>query len=213
MSHYLFRSINHLTKYNKGSEKKKSVCPCLMTLSSHLYIVSSRLLLFFSLSLYCIYVFNVRRIVVDFFLRFYSVMISHQLQSAPITGYYDYLSRIHYRVNVTPHEETDSEQTMTETTTATSPVVASAVDDGNTVSATDSSSADNLEQQSLNLNDKEVTIWSSAEVQQWIEEQCQKFELKQATTEKFQMNGTVDIVLKSCAHYLIEDLLFIYVKL
>jgi len=136
-------------------------------------------------------------------------MISHQLQSAPITGYYDYLSRIRHRINVTPHEETDSEQTMTQTTTATSPVLTSAMDDGNTVSATDSSSADNLQQQSLNLNDKEVTIWSSAEVQQWIEEQCQKFELKQATTEKFQLNGTVHIVLESCAHYLIGHLLFI----
>jgi glutamyl/glutaminyl-tRNA synthetase len=136
-------------------------------------------------------------------------MISHQSQSTPITGYFEYLSRIRQRVNVTPYEAADSEETTTTTTTITSPSVALVMDNDNTVSATDSSPADNLEQQIVNVLDKDTTKWSSAEVQQWIEEQCEKFELKKAIAEKFQLNGTIHIVLKSCVDYFIEHLLFI----
>jgi hypothetical protein len=134
-------------------------------------------------------------------------MISQQLQPTPITGYFEYLSRIRHRVNVAPHEAADSEETMT-TSTIISPPVDSVMDNDNTVSATDSPSADNLEQKPLNILDKDVTKWSSAEVQQWVEEQCEKFELKKAITEKFQLNGTIHILLKSCAVYFIEHLHF-----
>jgi hypothetical protein len=133
-------------------------------------------------------------VIGGFFLRFYPAMISHQLPSSPITGYFEYLSRIRQRVNVAPREATDSEEIMTETTTQTTTITpppdASVMNNDNT----DSSSADNLQQQPLNINDKDATKWSSAEVQKWVEEQCQKFELKKATTEKFQMNGTIDDV-------------------
>jgi hypothetical protein len=128
-------------------------------------------------------------------------MISHRLQSAPISGYYEYLSRIRHRVNVASHEGTDNEETMTQTTA--SPSIGSVMDNDNTVpSAMDSFSADNSPKQSADLNNKDVTQWSSAEVQHWVEEQCQKFELKKATTEKFQMNGIVG------TFYITECLLF-----
>lgn len=131
-------------------------------------------------------------------------MISHRLQSAPITGYHEYLSRIRHRVNVASHEGADNEEIMTQTTTTTaSPSVASVMDDDNTASATNSFSADNSQEQSADLNSKDVTQWSSAEVQHWVEEQCQKFELKKATTEKFQMNGIID------TYYITECLRFI----
>jgi glutamyl/glutaminyl-tRNA synthetase len=77
------------------------------------------------------------------------------------------------------------------------------MDDDNTASATNSFSADNSQEQSADLNSKDVTQWSSAEVQHWVEEQCQKFELKKATTEKFQMNGIID------TYYITECLRFI----
>jgi hypothetical protein len=125
------------------------------------------------------------------------MMISHQLQSTPIRGYYEYLSQIRCRVNVAPHDRADSEETVTQTTTTSLPV-ATVMDDGSRVSTTNSSSAENLQQQSVNLNDKDVTEWSSTDVQHWIEEQCQKFELKKATTEKFQMNGTVHNIQTIC---------------
>jgi hypothetical protein len=121
-------------------------------------------------------------------------MIHHQSQSTPIRGYYEYLSRIRHRVNVAPYEGSASEETITQTTTNTSPSIISVMDNDNTVSATNSTSVEDLQEQSLNLNKKDVTKWSSVEVQHWIEEQCQKFELKKATTEKFQLNGTVHII-------------------
>lgn len=147
----------------------------------------------FSLSplfVYCICVFNISHIVVGF----YPAMISHQLHSTHITGYYEYLSRIRQRVNVAPHEASDNEDTTSQTTLITSPSVALVMNNDNTASVNNSSNGDNLQQQSASFIDKDVTKWSSNEVYQWVEEQCQKFELKKATTEKFQMNGTTCIL-------------------
>ena len=117
-------------------------------------------------------------------------MISHRLQSAPVTGYYQYLSQIRHRVNVTPNERTDSEETMTKTASTTLSVDV-ATDSSNEEFATNSSSVNNVQQTASNLKDNDVTKWSSTDVQHWIEEQCQKFELKKTTAEKFQMNGKI----------------------
>ncbi|CAF3142087.1 unnamed protein product [Rotaria socialis] len=126
-------------------------------------------------------------------------MISHRLQSAPITGYYQYLSQSRHRVNVAPYTGADSKEattksTTTITTTTASPV-AEVMNDHSRISAIDSSSIDNIQQSLSNLRDKDVTKWSSIDVQQWIEEQCQQFELKKATKEKFQMNGQALVLL------------------
>ena len=115
-------------------------------------------------------------------------MISQRLQSAPISGYYEYLSRIRQRVNVASHEETDNEETMTQT---------------NALVMNNDNIADDSNKQFVDLTNKDVTQWSSAEVKHWVEEQCQKFELKKATSEKFQMNGMMNI------YYIIECLFFI----
>lgn len=39
------------------------------------------------------------------------------------------------------------------------------------------------------INSKEVSKWTSTDVQHWIKQQSKKFELKKATAEKFEMNG------------------------
>ncbi|CAF3871882.1 unnamed protein product, partial [Rotaria magnacalcarata] len=120
-------------------------------------------------------------------------MISHRLQSAPITGYYQYLSQSRHRVNVAPYTRADSKETTTKTTititTTTASPVAEVMNDNSRISAIDSSSIDTIQQSLSHIRDKDVPKWSSIDVQQWIEEQCQQFELKKATKEKFQMNG------------------------
>jgi len=122
-------------------------------------------------------------------------MISHQLRSVPVTGYYEHISPIRHRTNVTPNEQTDSEETLTRTTTNTLRCVATVMENGYRASLIKSLSADNLQRHSANLNDKDVTKWTSSDVQYWLEEQCRKFELKKATTEKFQMNGTINNIV------------------
>jgi len=107
-------------------------------------------------------------------------MISHRMQTTPITGYYEYLSRNRHRVSVSLNEES-----MTETTNTNSSNVTQLVDE--TVASV---SNDNVQI----VSNKDVTEWSSIELQHWIEEQCQKFVLKKATTEKFQLNGTIRIL-------------------
>lgn len=117
-------------------------------------------------------------------------MISRRLSSAPVSGYYEYLSRVRHRVNVTPYEGGESETIMTQTTSArASPSVSSTVDNDTITPGTDSLTTENASEKPVHLDEKNVTEWSSAEVKHWIEEQCQKFELKKATTEKFEMNG------------------------
>ena len=120
-------------------------------------------------------------------------MINHLIQPTPISGYYEYLSQIRHRVSVTPHEETNNEKIMaqTTTTTTTSPSIAEGMNNHDNGFATNVISSDNSQLLSSNLNDKDVTKWSSVDVQRWIDEQCKTFELKRATTEKFQMNGRI----------------------
>ena len=123
-------------------------------------------------------------------------MISRRLSSAPVSGYYEYLSRVRHRVNVTPYEGGESEASMTQTAPSrASPSVSSTVDNDNIDPVTDSSTAENSSEKPVDLNERTVTQWSSAEVKHWIEEQCQKFELKKATTEKFQMNGKLSSLI------------------
>lgn len=114
-------------------------------------------------------------------------MISHRLQSVPITGYYQYFSQNRHRVNITPFKGSDSKETMTATTAT--PSVSEVMNDSNRPSATSFSTAENTQESSSDFKDKDVTKWTSIEVQTWVEEQCKQFELKKATTEKFQMNG------------------------
>lgn len=142
----------------------------------------------FSLSLspifvpYCIYVSNILHIA-SRFLSLYPLMISHRLQSIPITGYYEYLSHHRQRVNVARGEESMTEpETTINSNSSTAP---SDINDDNAVSVVETT---------VQQEKKEVTEWSSAEVQHWIEEQCQKFELKKATTEKFQLNGSIHLI-------------------
>ena len=118
-------------------------------------------------------------------------MISRRLQSVPVSGYYEYLSRVRHRVNVTPYEGGENEAIMTQTAAATtaSSSVNSTVDHDNNAPETNSFSVENSSEIPVDLSEKNITEWSSAEVKHWIEEQCRKFELKKATTEKFQMNG------------------------
>ncbi|CAF4184912.1 unnamed protein product, partial [Adineta steineri] len=120
-------------------------------------------------------------------------MISHRLRSLPVTGYYEYLSQTRFRVNVTPNEGIDSEETPIKNTPH---CVSMLMENGNNKpSLIKSSSLDNVQHQLSNLNDKDVTKWSSTEVQRWVEDQCRKFELTKATTEKFQMNGQALVLL------------------
>ena len=118
-------------------------------------------------------------------------MISRRLQSVPVSGYYEYLSRVRHRVNVTPYEGGENEAIMTQTAAATtaSSSVNSTLDHDNNAPETNSFSVENSSEIPVDLSEKNITEWSSAEVKHWIEEQCRKFELKKATTEKFQMNG------------------------
>jgi thiol:disulfide interchange protein len=117
-------------------------------------------------------------------------MISHRLRSLPVNGYYEYLSQNRCRVNVTPNEAAVSEETPKRTTTHHS--VATVMENGTKTALVKSSSADNVPHQLSEINTKDVTKWSSTDVQHWIEDQCRKFELTKATTAKFQMNGRVD---------------------
>ena len=58
--------------------------------------------------------------------------------------------------------------------------------------ASTSANDESNEKRMSTVETTDVTKWSSADVLRWIEEQSQKFELKKATTEKFQMNGNND---------------------
>lgn len=109
-------------------------------------------------------------------------MISHRLRSLPVNGYYEYLSQVRYRVNVTPNEAVDNEEIIKPTTI---------MENGSKSSIIKSTSADNTSQQLPAISNKDVTKWSSTDVQNWVEDQCRKFELTKTTSEKFQMNGIV----------------------
>ena len=75
-------------------------------------------------------------------------------------------------------------------TTATSTPLGTAMGNGNKKGVSNSLSVGDIDKHpSRTLDRKEVIKWSSAEVQQWVKEQCRKFELKKATAEKFEMNG------------------------
>lgn len=79
---------------------------------------------------------------------------------------------------------------MTHATTTTSTSTATAMGNGNKKHILNSLSAGDLQKQPSKLLDqKDVAKWSSAEVKQWIKDQCKNFELKKATIEKFEMNG------------------------
>lgn len=147
--------------------------------------------LLFSLSLFVYYIYIVNILptsVGDYFA--YLIMINRRLQSAPVSGYYEYLSRIRHRVNVTPYEGGETEGVMTQTPASTaSPSVSSTVDTDENNAGANSFPVENSSENPVDFNEKNITEWSSAEVKHWIEEQCRKFELKRATTEKFQMNG------------------------
>jgi hypothetical protein len=141
-------------------------------------------------------------------------MINYRSQPTPISGYYEYLSQFRHRVNVTPHEDDNNEETIAQTTktttAATSPAVAAVMDNYDNISATNSLVLDYSQQLPSNLYDNDVTNWSSTDVQRWIEEQCQKFELKRATIEKFQMNGMIHhIVTKYSPFYLGQGLVLL----
>lgn len=116
-------------------------------------------------------------------------MINGRFQPKAITGYYEYLSTHRLRVDVAPHQKRGDEESMKKasptTTNAENPSQAAAIVEDN-------------EKQLASLENKDVTKWSSADVHRWVEEQCQKFELKKATTEKFQMNGKFFQVIDRC---------------
>lgn len=118
-------------------------------------------------------------------------MINHRLRSLPVSGYYEYLSPSRCRVSVTPNEADETEQTPTQTTGSQQYCVATLMENANKTSLVKSSSADNVPHQLTEINTKDVTKWSSTDVQRWVEDQCRKFELTKATSEKFQMNGNV----------------------
>ena len=79
---------------------------------------------------------------------------------------------------------------MTHTTTNTSTSDPIVMGSANKKLPTNSFSSDDLFKHSSKLTDeKDVTKWSSGDVQHWIKQQCKKFELKKATAEKFELNG------------------------
>jgi hypothetical protein len=106
-------------------------------------------------------------------------MINGRSQSTGISGYYEYLSQLRHRVNVTPHDEESIAKTNPTTT----------MEDDHSAAVSNSPPGENLETSTSNSESKDVTNWSSVDVQQWVEAQSQKYELKKATSEKFQMNG------------------------
>lgn len=110
-------------------------------------------------------------------------MTNGRLQSTAISGYYEYLSQIRHRVNVTPHETHNDDESTTK------PNATSAMEEDRAAAASNSPSRETLEQSTSSSESKDVTKWSSVDVQQWVEAQSQKYELKKATSEKFQMNG------------------------
>lgn len=154
---------------------------------------------FIALLAFCIFYIEANSIlpITTSFSLIYNTMISHRLQSVPITGYYHYLSQNRHRVNVAPYTGVDNKETMTKTTTTASNTSSSnvAMNNSNKPLTVNPSFVDNMEPSSSNPIDKDITKWSSTDVQHWIEEQCQKFELKKATSEKFQMNGTLILII------------------
>ncbi|CAF0871748.1 unnamed protein product [Adineta steineri] len=75
-------------------------------------------------------------------------------------------------------------------TTTTSTPNATAMGNGNKKGMATSFSAGDIDRHGSKLLDnKDVTKWTSVEVQHWIKEQCRNYELKKATAEKFEMNG------------------------
>jgi hypothetical protein len=131
------------------------------------------------------------------------MIINGRRQSKPITGYYEYWPQIRHRVNIAPHEERNTdESTMkpaSNTADHTSLTTTTATSMENTTRAIASSSptVDQTNTSSTNTNEQDPRNWSSIDVQIWIDEQCQKFELKTTTSDTFQMNGR----LNSYAHH------------
>jgi hypothetical protein len=72
---------------------------------------------------------------------------------------------------------------MTHSTTATTTHTTTAIDTAMGNGSRKIASA------SKSTSKDDVTKWSSVDVQHWIQQQCNKFELKKATAEKFEMNG------------------------
>ena len=116
------------------------------------------------------------------------MMINGRLQAGPITGYYEYLSLNRHRVNVTPHERRVDDESMAKTNTQMHPPISNMENEVSS-EASNLMIVDDQSNTTTNFDGKEVTKWTLSEVQQWTEEQCQKFELKKATSEQFQMNG------------------------
>ena len=90
-------------------------------------------------------------------------MMNWRLQPVPITGYYQYLSQVRQRVNVAPQEQ------------RTEGAMPASVDDQQAAPK--------------DLDGTDVTGWSLTDVERWIQQQCDKFELKRTTGQHFQMNG------------------------
>lgn len=116
-------------------------------------------------------------------------MINGRLQIAPITGYYEYLSQIRQRVNVAPNEKRHDEESNPRNSTLMNPPIVNMENENGRHEASSTLYDEDSSKKLSSIDGKDVTQWTSTEVQQWVEEQCQKFELKKATSEKFQMNG------------------------
>lgn len=106
-----------------------------------------------------------------------------RFQSRPVTGYYEYLSTHRQRVDVAPHEKRNDGEN--DSLTTKSPIA-----DNDENSSTPVTTVDEENEKQMTQNETtDVTKWSSVNVLQWIDEQCEKFELKKTTKENFQMNG------------------------
>ncbi|CAF0748451.1 unnamed protein product [Rotaria sordida] len=84
---------------------------------------------------------------------------------------------------------------MTNATTTTSTTNATAMGNGNKKAHANSLSADDLHKYSTKPTTRDVSKWSSLEVQHWIRHQCKKFELNKAITEQFELNGQALMLL------------------
>jgi hypothetical protein len=89
-------------------------------------------------------------------------MMNWRLQPVPVTGYYQYLSQVRQCVNVAPQEQRN-----------------------------EGASVDDQHVAPKDLDGTDVAAWSLNDVEQWIQQQCDKFELKRTTSQHFQMNGIV----------------------
>lgn len=82
---------------------------------------------------------------------------------------------------------------MTHATTTTFATHATAMGNSNKKFVSHSFSATDFSNHSLKSLNKDVSKWSSTDVQNWIKKECKKYELKKSTVEKFQMNGKKNI--------------------